>query len=315
MGNQGDGARYGHAREFSRSPRAHGSAAMLSLTRNGLCETRVVLDLAPLTIGPLVLAGDRALVVLLLGAGLLVAEVLARRSGEDAEWAWIAVLTGLVGARLGFVVANLDVFLQRPLEIVFFWQGGFVAWVGLLVGIAAALWALRRVRLPLTRIAAPLITATGVAAGALLFLPASPTQPDFTQLDFDVVSIEGDLVPVASWVGTPTVVNLWATWCGPCRRELPLILEELGGRGDVRLVLASQGEARATVEAYLNRRELPMDDVYLDSVGALQRASQAVGLPTTLFIDAQGQVVQVAFGELSRAALRDGVAAAQAASN
>jgi len=98
-------------------------------------------------------------------------------------------------------------------------------------------------------------------------------------------------------------------------RELPLILEELGGRGDVRLVLASQGEARATVEAYLNRRELPMDDVYLDSVGALQRASQAVGLPTTLFIDAQGQVVQVAFGELSRAALRDGVAAAQAASN
>ena len=109
------------------------------------------------------------------------------------------------------------------------------------------------------------------------------------------------------------MVNLWATWCGPCRRELPMLLDELAGRDDVRLALVSQGERAATVRDYLEAQGLPGDDVWLDRQGALGRAVSLVGLPTTVFVDAGGRVVEVAFGEISRARLAEGVARTVAA--
>ena len=270
-----------------------------------------MIELAPVTLGPVVLAGDRALVVVSLLVGLIVAEVVSRRSGRDAEWAWSAVIVGLLAARLGFVVVNADVFLARPLEIVFFWQGGFLAWLGVMVGAGWAGWTLRRQGGDVRPLVAPSVAALLAAVVALAVLPVAPDRPSLATVSVPLVSMAGEPVVMADWWGTPTVVNLWATWCGPCRRELPMLIDEVSGREDVRLVLASQAEAASTVQAYMQEQGLPLDDVVLDGGGGLQRVAQAVGLPTTLFVDAEGNVVQVAFGELGRATVRDGIVAAQ----
>jgi hypothetical protein len=269
-------------------------------------------DLAPLPLGPFVLAGERALVILALAAGLVVAEVLGRRRGRDAEWAWQAVILGLVAARVGYVAANADVFAPRPLDAFAFWQGGFVPWVGVAVGLAYAAFAVRR-----RGVAAGAVVsaagATGLAAVvALAVLPVAPTPPALADTGVVVERLEGGTVDVATWAGTPTVVNLWATWCGPCRRELPMLIDEVGGRDDVRLALVSQAEAADTVRAFLAEEGLPGDDVFLDRRGGMQGAARAIGLPTTLFVDVGGEVRDVAFGEVSRARVRAGVEAAMA---
>ena len=267
-------------------------------------------ELAPLSLGPFVLSGARALVALALAAGLIVAEVLARRRGHEAEWAWTAVLIGLAAARVGWVVAHPQAYLARPLEALYVWQGGFLAWVGIVAGVAWAPARAPRRGVPRSVVAPPALAAGGAALIALVLLPVAPERPTLDAMNVEVRSLQrSELEPVAAWEGTPTVVNLWATWCGPCRRELPLLVEVAGGRQDVRLALVSQGESEATVRGYLLDEGLPIDDVRIDPARALGAAVDLTGYPTTLFVGADGSVVEVAFGELSRARLLRGMGA------
>jgi len=264
-------------------------------------------DLAPIRIGPLALAGDRALVALVLLAGLVVAELLARRRGRDADWAWSSVVVGLLVARAAWIALHPASYLARPLEIFYVWQGGFTAWAGVLAGGAWAWVQGRRRGVSSRELLAPFGAALGMAVAALLVLPVAPQRPTLEAMDVSVAGLDGATVDVAAWQGRPTVVNLWATWCGPCRRELPMLIEVVGGRDDVRLALVSQGEGAATVRDYLAREGLDVDDVWLDRAGALGRAVSLTGLPTTLFVDASGRVREVAFGELSRARVAEGL--------
>lgn len=264
----------------------------------------VVIDLAPIRLGPLALDGERALVGVTLAALLLVAELVARRRGDDAEWAWTSVGIGLLVARVAWVAGHPAAYAERPLEALFFWQGGFYAWVGIVAGGAWALWRARVAGRRRGAVITPALVAGVAALVALIALPVPPSRPSLAELDVAVANLEGRAQPVADWRGRPTVLNLWATWCGPCRRELPLLIDEVDGAGDVRLALVSQAEAPEVVRAYLDDRGLPAADVWLDRAGALGREMGVVGLPTTVFLDAEGRVVEVAFGELSRARLR-----------
>jgi len=268
-------------------------------------------ELAPLALGPVVLSGERALVAIALAVGLLTAEVLARRRGVEAEWAWTALFVGLIAARVGWIVAHPQAYLARPLEALYVWQGGFLAWAGIVAGLAWAVGRAPRSGVPRGAVTAPAAAAAIAAVAALAVLPLAPERPTLAAMEASVrpLTAPETLEPVEDWSGTPTVVNLWATWCGPCRRELPLLLEVAGEREDVRLALVSQGESSATVAAYLAEQGLPSGDVRIDPGRTLGSAVALAGYPTTLFVDAEGAVVEVAFGELSRARLLRGMAA------
>ena len=111
--------------------------------------------------------------------------------------------------------------------------------------------------------------------------------------------------------GRPVVVNLWATWCAPCRAEMPMLAaaqqkeeqrEQQGGQS-VAFIFVNQGEAVQTVQRYMAREGLPLRNVLLDAPSALGPAVGSQGLPTTLFYDAQGRQVEAHFGMLNAAAL------------
>ena len=102
--------------------------------------------------------------------------------------------------------------------------------------------------------------------------------------------------------GQPMVINLWATWCPPCRREMPMLIE-VAEDSPVPVLLANQGENQATIRAFLAEQQLSDDAVLTDPNGMLGRAVASPALPTTLFVDAAGEVVDVHAGEISRAAL------------
>jgi thiol-disulfide isomerase/thioredoxin len=102
--------------------------------------------------------------------------------------------------------------------------------------------------------------------------------------------------------GEPFVLNLWATWCPPCQREMPM-MADVAARSPIPVFFINQGEDAPKIRAFLNDRRLTEATVLVDTRGALGSALQAPALPTTLFVDATGQVRVRHSGEISRAAL------------
>jgi len=116
-------------------------------------------------------------------------------------------------------------------------------------------------------------------------------------------SVAGQSVALADFQGKPTVVNLWATWCPPCRREMPVLHAAQTERSEVNFVFLNQGESAAKVQAYLTAQQLPLRNVLLDAHGEVGVQMGHRALPTTLFFDAQGRLVDTRVGALSRATL------------
>ena len=99
------------------------------------------------------------------------------------------------------------------------------------------------------------------------------------------------------------VVNLWATLCPPCVLEMPVLLQAQMNHPEVNFVFINQGESAQRVQTWLGTRQLPLRNVLLDANQQALPAFKQKGLPTTLFFDAQGQLVDTRTGELSTATL------------
>ena len=105
--------------------------------------------------------------------------------------------------------------------------------------------------------------------------------------------------------GKPVVVNLWATWCPPCRLELPYLAAAQRREPGISFVFVDQGEDPATVGRYLETAGFELANVLLDAGGKLGREIGATGLPVTLFYDAGGRMVDSHLGALSPALLAE----------
>lgn len=97
----------------------------------------------------------------------------------------------------------------------------------------------------------------------------------------------------------PMLLNFWATWCPPCRAEMPLLVEYQ--QKGYPIVLLNTGEDIGAVKGFMARTGLSAR-VFLDGAG-LQRAFQVSGLPTTLLIGSDGQVLARHLGPVNRAQL------------
>ncbi|HXH53959.1 MAG TPA: TlpA disulfide reductase family protein [Sphingomicrobium sp.] len=104
---------------------------------------------------------------------------------------------------------------------------------------------------------------------------------------------------LAALAGEPVLVNLWATWCAPCVKELPT-LETLSKRGQgLRVVAVSQDMGpRRSVNAFVERLGLADLEIWHDSEMALSGALDAQVLPTTILYDRQGREMWRYVGDL-----------------
>jgi cytochrome c biogenesis protein CcmG, thiol:disulfide interchange protein DsbE len=116
----------------------------------------------------------------------------------------------------------------------------------------------------------------------------------------------GVTVDAASLEG-PAVVNLWATWCGPCRQEMPAFQTVAGEYDDVRFVGVNQGDAGDAAADFLDEVGVTFDQ-YLDPDGDLTNALKVTGLPATFVLDAEGDIVAMHNGALDEQGIRDLVA-------
>jgi thiol-disulfide isomerase/thioredoxin len=111
----------------------------------------------------------------------------------------------------------------------------------------------------------------------------------------------GTLRRLDSHDGKPLVVNLWATWCGPCRAEMPVLAAEQRAHGEFNLVFVNQGESAATIDAFLTELGLHIDNLRLDPNLTLAKATGTTAYPTTLFYDASGHLLEKHLGRFSQA--------------
>lgn len=138
-----------------------------------------------------------------------------------------------------------------------------------------------------------------LAVGLGLFL-RNPNQEGGVRLEGQVQNSSGERLDLARFRGQPVVVNAWATWCGPCRRELPMLLEQARAQSKVRFVFLNQGEGPEAVRAYLEEARLDMPEPYFDPSSEVIQRWGAQGLPTTYFFDAAGKLVAKHIGELNK---------------
>jgi len=217
-----------------------------------------------------------------------------------------AVFWGFVAARLGFIALWWEEYAKSPMSMISIGDQGFSWWIGVLAALGVIWWrsrASRALRRPvLVGITAGLLT--WFAAGGVLDLlqRSAPPLPALA-----LATLDEQPVVLNSYTGRPVVLNLWASWCPPCRREMPVFEQAQAQYPDIAFVMVNQGESAQQARAFLESQGLQLKDVLLDPASQTLQAVASRGLPTTLFFDEHGRLVDTHLGELSMASLKNTV--------
>lgn len=166
-----------------------------------------------------------------------------------------------------------------------------------LKGFAVQISVLRRILFTFAIVSGLLLNAkVGLAADEEAFSPVSgnPVAPKLKLLDMD-----GKQINLEQLKGKVVIVNFWATWCPPCRAEMPSLqrLWKKLGASKIQIVAVNVGEDADTVLGFMGTLdESPTFPIVFDKDSATLRAWPVRGLPTTFLIDKKGHIAYRAIG-------------------
>ena len=137
---------------------------------------------------------------------------------------------------------------------------------------------------------------SGAATRASGRLPTNPYElPEFDKASYDEM--------LARERGTPVLVNIWASWCGPCRQEAPLLAAASRTYGDrVRFVGVDILDERGSARDFMHASGWTYPSIY-DPNGSIRDGLGVLGQPATLFYAADGTLVKTWLGPLTEQAL------------
>jgi len=107
--------------------------------------------------------------------------------------------------------------------------------------------------------------------------------------DFELPDLEGNIRRLSDYKGQVVVLNFWATWCGPCVREMPMFQEFQDRYPEMVLLGVDEEESPETVRDFLQKMGLTYT-ILLDEKAELARDLRVNYLPTTFFVDQQGDI-------------------------
>ena len=137
-----------------------------------------------------------------------------------------------------------------------------------------------------------------------------PLQPGAAAPDFTLKQLAGGDASLSDFRGRPVLVNFWATWCKPCRAEMPEIISAYQAHRDAGLeVLAvnlTDQESMKDVRKFTAEVGLPFT-VLLDQKGAVRERYGLIAVPTSIFIDSAGAIRTINSGPINSSALDRGL--------
>lgn len=124
-------------------------------------------------------------------------------------------------------------------------------------------------------------------------------------------TLDGDRVSLADYRGKVVVVNVWGSWCGPCRAEAAMLADasrDLADQGVEFLGIDSRDPSAGNAQAFVRRFKVPYPSIY-DQQGstllAFRGTLPATTVPSTVVVDAQGRVSGSVIGPITRTTLDD----------
>jgi peroxiredoxin len=121
--------------------------------------------------------------------------------------------------------------------------------------------------------------------------------------DFELATLDGEIIRLSDYAGKPIMVNFWATWCAPCRAEFPDFQKTWVDNAD-KLVIIGVNHTTADQVEEVSDFVAEMGATFpivLDKDGQVAEAYQIQGLPTSIFIDRNGTVIEVFIGPVNQA--------------
>jgi peroxiredoxin len=137
------------------------------------------------------------------------------------------------------------------------------------------------------------------AAGLTWVAPDGTVEIDREAPNFQVVDLAtGDSVSLDDYRGSVTLVNIWATWCVPCREEMPSmqrLFDSVGTRGFRIAAISIDEGSSEDVVAFARELDLSFDILH-DRSGSVERLYQTTGVPESFLLDRRGKLVKRVIG-------------------
>jgi len=146
------------------------------------------------------------------------------------------------------------------------------------------------------------------SAGQVKHTTTSAPQTGFSSPDFALTAISGEMYKLSDYKGRPILINLWATWCPPCRAEMTVIekmYQEYKGQGFIVLAVNMTYQDDPSKVATFSQKNGLSFPILLDETGGIASLYQLRSLPTSYFIDRGGIIRDIVIGgPMSEALLR-----------
>ena len=157
-------------------------------------------------------------------------------------------------------------------------------------------------------------TAAVAVCLAVVGVGCSGSDDESSLPDVELVSLDGTETTSLADIEGPAVINLWATWCAPCRREIPAFEQVHQDRIDeVRFVGINVGEDPDVAAEFLTEVGATYDQ-YSDSEGFVVTELETTAMPVTIVIDADGEVTERRLGPMDEDDLDEAIDEALASS-
>ncbi len=131
---------------------------------------------------------------------------------------------------------------------------------------------------------------------------------DYSAPDFIVTDSNGSEVTLSQYFGKPIVLNMWASWCSPCKQEMPYFEQAYKENEDIQFMMVNMtaGDSMKDAKAFIKEQGYTFP-VFFDKEGYAASVYSASSLPMTIFIDKNGDMMTYAIGALNAEQLQQGI--------
>lgn len=139
----------------------------------------------------------------------------------------------------------------------------------------------------------------------LKFVPVQPVKAAGVQAqEFSLENLNGKQIQLSHYKGERVLINFWATWCPPCRAEMPAMQELYEKYKDRIEFLAINIDPENDVKGYVNEMKLTFP-ILLDKTGAVNERYGIISIPTTLLVDEKGTIIKKQIGAMNSEQLKE----------